>query len=370
MSDTDFWLYPAGVTNQARAFDLWAEMVQSCEKWVNNHTISSMDQYPAYSDASESARGLRTSVISWLGHLDGVLTGVATELKDVAREGEENDLDEQAKIDATDPQLYEDHGETPYGFSADLVPSDEMYDDIGVVFQPPNGGAGFYCDGGSFDHLNDRTTSMVPGDLLSPTGWIYTVAGWVGATTIGDQVLKAFGGRWGDLREFAYILNGLSTMLEEMRGSLSSSMGAIETSWQGFAANSAQAYFADLLDAIDDAQTAFSDAGEAFDNYCDGVEQAADLIESQLHSLADLIIFAAIAAAAGTVTVETVIGGVVGWGAAGLAIWRAYYLVKETRDTMDDITTLITFLDTIGDLSSDLSDFTSKITIPQMVESN
>lgn len=47
MSDTDFWLYPAGVTNQARAFDQWAEMVQSCTRWVTNHNISNIDDYPA-----------------------------------------------------------------------------------------------------------------------------------------------------------------------------------------------------------------------------------------------------------------------------------------------------------------------------------
>lgn len=360
-----FWLAPDALDRQASAFDEYAQQAGSAYSWLVDHPLQNTAAYPAYAAAATRAETLRASMADWFSYLQEVLAGVATELRDVAQEGRSIDTEEAAAIDASAPSVYDgqtstatevaEDGETPR--STDLMP----------VWGPPGGGAGFFCDQGPiYDHLNELTVDLVPGDLLSPSQWIDTVLGWLGATSLPERILQEFGGRWGDLRAFADTVRGMGALVDDMRGHLASAAAYIEIGWQGYAASSAKDYFEKLNGVLSDAHVAFTDAGNAFADYADGVEGTAEAVGGAAYSLLDAVLIAAVAAGLGTATIETVIGGIAGWGTAGIAMLRAGSLVKEINDSFQELNDLITILTAFDNLTSDLSDVTTQLHVPAM----
>lgn len=175
------------------------------------------------------------------------------------------------------------------------------------------------------------SAGLVPGDLLSPSEWIDTVLGWLGAQTLPQRVLETYGGRWGDIQQFADTINGLAALLDDMHGHLTSAAAYAGVQWQGYASDSAQAYLEDLLNALPDAQSALADAGTVFSDYCTGVIQSAEQIAGAIYGLYDAVLVAAAGAAFGTGTVWTGGGGLIGYGTAGVSLLWAFKKLRSSE---------------------------------------
>ncbi len=365
MSDTDFWLNPAGLREQAGAFTQYADQAASARAWLEGHAITDDGSFDAYTRVANAAIEIRSSLIDWFDHLEQVLDGTATELIAVADEGEGIDIEQAALIDATDPDVYNDNTQSPSG-DPEVAPSYDRTDDSLPVWGPPTGGAAFFCDLGTHDELNQLTTNLVPQDLLSPSEWIDTVLGWLGAQTLPQRVLAAYGGRWGDIRQFADTITGLAGLVEDMQGHLASAVAYAGIQWQGYASNSAQAYLQDLLDALSDAQSALADAGVVFSDYCTGVIQSAEQIAGAIYGLYNAVLIAAASAAFGTGTSWSGAGAVVGYGGAGVSLLYALAKLSEVNDVLQNISSLYSILEALGNLSGDLSNFAATMPVPTM----
>lgn len=369
MSDTDFWLNPAGLREQAGAFTQYADQAASARAWLEGRTITDDGSYDAYTRVAGAAIEIRSSLIDWFDHLEQVLDGTATELIAVADEGEGIDMEQAALIDATDPDVYNDNAQTPSG-DPELAPSYDRTDDSLPVWGPPTGGAAFFCDLGSHDELNQLSTNLVPGDLLSPSEWIDTVLGWLGAQTLPQRILETYGGRWGDIQQFADTINGLASLVDDMHGHLASAAAYAGVQWQGYASNSAQAYLEDLLNALSDAQSALADAGTVFSDYCTGVIQSAEQIAGAIYGLYDAVLVAAAGAAFGTGTVWTGGGGLIGYGTAGVSLLWAFKKLADVNDILQDLSSLYSILEALGNLSGDLSNFAATMPVPTMEQTS
>lgn len=371
MPGTDFWIHPPALRLHAGVVDQWAEMTASAVGWVEAHPLEDGGDHLAYARGAEAATATRRSVLTWHRHLESVLRGVARELRDVADGAERLDLETQAQLDAVDPGVYVGF-ETHYpGGSGELADPEDQYDDSLLMFgyPPPGGGAGFYCDPGPlYEDLNDFSRSLVPDDLLSPTGWIETILGWLGEPDIGHRVMQDFGGRWGDLHYFADTLSGLGRMVTEMHDSLSHSAFALGQYWKGYAAESAQEYFDALTTALSHAGKLFTDLGRRFREYCEGVEKEAESIAGMLSALLDLVIVAAIAAIVGTAGSETVVVGVAGWGTTGACLLAAAKKLYDINGVLQNIKLFAEAADSLALAHTPLDDFTSTITVPSMVD--
>lgn len=364
----EFWLYPPGVVEQAGGFSAYADLAASTSRWVTALDLSNSAEYPLYSRGAEVAIEIRQGLIEWFDHLEKVLTGVTTELNEVAAEGERIDLEQLAELDRVDPQTYVGYDQTYYG-TGGLVPESEQLTDSWPVFTPKPQGAPAYCDfGPGWQNLNEITASIVPDDLLSPSEWVWALLGFLGAQDMSEMVLKTFGGRWGDLYRFTDTLTGLNEMTAEMHSSLTSAAAYLEYSWQGFAADSAQKYFADLLAALSSANTAIAEAERAFTTYVQGVVQKAEATAGLMFQLGDALIVAAAGAAFGTVTLETVVGAVGGYGTAAGALAFAAWKVYEIRDILQKVELAYTVVEGLVNTSTTLTDFTTTIPVPEMVE--
>ena len=364
---SEFWLYPPGVTHQAGVWSEWSVMAGNAKAWVNDHPLENVaDHETLYGRGAATASDIRTGLIEWLGHLESVLDGVAIELRSVADEGATIDLEQQAELDLVDPETYVGYDQTYMGTGGLVAPEDRVEENL-PIFPPPNGEGGTYWDMGSGYFANmDMTSDMIPGDLLSPSEWVWTVLGWLGAQDISELVLTAFGGRWGDLYEFQNTLAGLATMVDEMRGSLGSSVGYLAVLWQGFAATSAQKYFTELLAALDTAKTVISDAAQAFEDYLTGIVQQADAIEGLVNALTDMVVIAAGAAAVGASTWWTGVGGIGGFGTSGGALLIAAGIVWDIRGKIQDLQLLYDILVSLENTYTTLSDFTASMPIPTL----
>lgn len=367
MSEDDFWLAPDALRYQAVVFDMYATQAAQARDWMQGHVLGDAASHPAYADAARYAEQLRLSLVDWFHHLAGVLGGVYTELNEVAAEGELIDAEEAAAIDAADPTVYNDHTSSRGEVESDNA--DGRSDIIGPRWGPPGGGIAYFCDPGPrFESLNELSARLVPEDFFSPSQWLDVVLGWMGAQSLPERTMLEFGGRWGDLREFAFALGGLSAAIEDMHLQLTDAVAYIRLAWQGYAASSAQDYFVDLLEVLSRAKTEFAETADAFNSYADGVEQTAGAVSSAIYGIYDSALIAVAAAAIGTITFETGVGPVAGWGVTGIAVLRGIALVSEVNGHFQDLRDLISILEAVANLASDMSDFTSELPVPAMEE--
>lgn len=311
MSDTDFWLNRAGLREQAGAFTQYADQAASARVWLEGHTITDNGSFDAYMRVAGAAIEIRSSLIDWFNHLEKVLDGTASEFVAVADEGEGIDLEQAALIDATDPDVYNDNAQSPSG-RPELAPRYERTDESLPVWGPPAGGAAYFCDLRSYDELNQLSTNLVPGDLLSPSEWIDTVLGWLGAQTLPQRVLETYGGRWGDIQQFVDTIN------------------------------------------------------------CNGVLLSAEQIAGAIYGLYDAVLVAAAGAAfgTGTGTVWTGGGGIIGYGTAGVSLLWAFKKLADVNDILQDLSTLHGILEALGNLSGDLSNFAATMPVPTMEQTS
>ena len=374
MSDTDFWITPAGLEQQAKAFDQCAELLFDAKSWVDGHPVGDAAAYPLYSGAAERAATINSGLSTFFGHVREALIASRTELLSVAQEARGMDMQTAAELDVLDPTEYNDYdpGAPGTGASVKIAPKSDRTDDlIFQVYSLNGGGIGFYLAAdGMFDYVNERETRLMPGDLLSPSEWIWTVAGWIGAQSIKDDLLKVFGGKWVELYEFRYMLSGVEKMLNDIADNLQSAADALAVYWQGYSANSAQSYFTLLIAKIRDSGRQIGDAGDEFDSFLDGVDKEFDVLSGAAHGFIDALIIAAFAAAAGTVTAETGVGAVAGWGVAGVSLLYAASRAKKIWDGIQDILMLLDILSAAKGLAANLNDVTTKLHVPVMEETS
>jgi hypothetical protein len=157
-------------------------------------------------------------------------------------------------------------------------------------------------------------------------------------------------------------------MTVEMHEALTTQVSFLDVLWQGFAANSAQQYFEALLQAISNGAAILVDAGAVFERYVDAVEQEAALIASLLRNLYDALVFAAVACIIGTASIETVVGGIAGYGSAAVALAFAFERLWKVREALANIETVVSIVDTLINVGAPLAEFTVEVPIPEMVD--
>lgn len=375
MSNTDFWITPDGLDDQASAIDGYAEMILEAGSWVTNHPVGVPAGSALYAGAATRAQAIERGLVQFFAHLHSVLAGVASELRSVAGEARTMDIESAAKLDACDPTEYNFHSPHAPGSASQFVltPEGERTDDGSLfpTYRLNAGGIGFYCSsGGAYEYLRDRATTELPGDLLSPSEWLWTVGSFVGLPSIRDELFSLFGGQWVEIHEFAHMLNGLSLLLTELADRVESVAGALSVYWQGYAGNSAQAYLADLQSALAAAGRNLRSASRNFREFLESVDQALALLAGAAHGLIDSLLVAAVAASAGAAGAFTGAAPVAGTTVAAVALFYAGSRVKKIWDGVQEIDTLLTILDSVKGLSADLSDFTRSFRVPEMEATN
>lgn len=154
-----------------------------------------------------------------------------------------------------------------------------------------------------------------------------------------------------------------STFLTEMHSGLVQIFGGVGMYWQGYAANSAQLYFSDVVAGVAAASNGSFETSKKVTDYIASVKSYAEIVSGLLEDLAADAYLAALLIAAGKKTGSPLIvaGGPI---AAGMKVWQdVTYWVGETL-------LIAEMLDTAFDLAKSLEDITSNLHVLEMYESS
>lgn len=375
MDDFDFWLDPDGLDNQAAALDTWRDAIaEIATSGLVPIVINGLPGASVYSSATTVAMSVHTGLLQWTAHMQNVFESVSTELRSVASEGRELDLNRAARFDLIDPTEYNGNDPTPgdainKSGKPRITPEWDRPPDSDLMPAPkwqPVNGAPFYFDSGStaFSEADAFTTPLFSNIVIDPVGEVKEALGQMGITRARDTLMEGFGGGWAALRYYSAVLGGMSRFLIDMHSSLVQIVGGVSVYWQGYSANSANAYLKDLLDVITRAADGCTRVSEEITTFCDAVVSAADIIGGILEDLAMDAYIAALGIAAGKKV------SVVGWLLGGGAIASGAKKWLDITGKISDMQTLVDAMTTAKDLGTKLSDITASLHIPEMVETS
>lgn len=374
MSDVDFWLLPEGLEQQADVIDEWSTQVAELNAALVPIVLQTDSEAQLYNYAIGQMSAMHTGLLQWNAHLQNVFSGISAELRAVAAEGREIDLYGAARVDRITPSEFngfEAPTDRPYRPGETLAPPAERRDEPDApTYSPMAPNMAFYLDAGpgAFDGYDSWAKRLFPEDLMSPTGWIRTVMEHIGAVSYREQILRSFGGPWSTLWWYAHKLHGITSFLRDLHSSLTPTFGAISVYWQGYSANSAQAYFARVLSSIAEAADSADSAGDEVTQFAEAIKSTADTLGGEVEGFLNMVISAAGGAAFAAATKETIVGALFGSGVFAVAITRATALWSEIKSIIETTQSLKSTLDTVAGLGSDLGDFTSKLSVPTMQE--
>lgn len=381
MSDFDFWLDPDGLDDEAAALDSWADGMASLAEAMSAIVVTSEQGAESYSNATTVCRDVHTGLLRWLAHMQNVFHSISRELRDVAQEGRETDMATAARMDLYDAAEYNNYAQQyptiqvgGYGKAfrppaPAIAPSSDVHplgsnDAAAPRWYPTRDGYSFVnAPSGSFDNVDEFAVTLFDNAILDPVGEIAEALGAMGVERPRDEIFKGFGGSWWALAEYAYVLNGFSTFLTEMHSGLVQIFGGVGMYWQGYAANSAQLYFSDVVAGVAAASNGSFETSKKVTDYIASVKSYAEIVSGLLEDLAADACLAALLIAAGKKTGSPLIvaGGPI---AAGMKVWQdVTYWVGETL-------LIAEMLDTAFDLAKSLEDITSNLHVLEMYESS
>ena len=157
-------------------------------------------------------------------------------------------------------------------------------------------------------------------DYVSPSSWANTAFETVlGFEPIGWLQERVFGD-WESLAAMRPVLANVGDALHALAYNVQTGASALQSVWEGSAADSAYGYFTDLANAVSSLQEPLDAIGHAYGGMADAVWAIGEALGGTIKALLDTAIVAGIAIAAGTATASTGVGAVVGYGVAAVEI--------------------------------------------------
>lgn len=170
------------------------------------------------------------------------------------------------------------------------------------------------------------------GDLVSLGHWAIVAIDQMGGPNIAAEIGEWFAGDWSEVMRSADALNNLAAFCESASSGLDDELATMMAGWQGEAASSAASYFGQLAGELGTQAANFRDIASQYESTAFGVEEMANAVGSLVESLADYAIAAGISLAAAAASSWTVIGGILGGGAAAYSILKGAQTIKLILD--------------------------------------
>ncbi|NES13258.1 MULTISPECIES: hypothetical protein [Micromonospora] len=191
-------------------------------------------------------------------------------------------------------------------------------------------------------------------DYISPASWLNEVFDHVfGFDPIGE-IQNKVSGDWEALAQMAPVVDNIGAALHDLAYNLQSGTITLHPLWQGIAGEGAFRYFTTTANAVADLHAPLGSVSKAYLDMADAVWSAGEALGGVVKSLIDAAIIAGVAAAAGTITSETGIGAVVGYGLAAAEVANMFRLWGEATKLCQQIAAAVLVFRAI--LTRELSD--------------
>lgn len=178
-------------------------------------------------------------------------------------------------------------------------------------------------------------------NYLSPSAWVNeAIANLTGVDVFG-WMTDWVGGDWEAVWKFGDSLGYLGDCFQQIGINIQQAILDADERWDGNAADSAYQYFSTLAGAVSGQQLALHQAAVNYHNAARGAWQLSSQLGNILQALADKAVIAGISAALGTVTAETGVGALVGYGVSGLMVVQMLELVNRASTIANTAGTVI-----------------------------
>ncbi len=200
-------------------------------------------------------------------------------------------------------------------------------------------------------------------DNISLSNWMLKGFDFVFGFNPLEKVSEFFIGDWQAVARGGRALGNAGTAFDDLAYNVQGGAIAVNTVWHGNAADAAYAHFTDLATQVEGLVGPLGEIAKQFDMIAHGVWSAAEAVTGWVKGMADAAIIAGIAVAAGTVTAETGIGAVVGYGVATLQVAEMLTMWAEATAAMTNLYSLVQTA--LGVIESQLA-FLREADLPQM----
>lgn len=178
------------------------------------------------------------------------------------------------------------------------------------------------------DPVPDLVENIVgAGQYISPSYWINWAIQQICGVNPVQWTAEQFAGDYEAVQRAGIALKNLGEFNDVFGTAVGTAADQVRFDWQGNAADSAQAYFDTLANAVKEQVTALREVGEQFETMAVGVYEAAQGFAGFLHTAIDMAIVAGLNAAASALAAATVFGAP---AAAAHAAAAAAAIVKGT----------------------------------------
>ncbi|MEU4655658.1 hypothetical protein AB0G32_17225 [Streptomyces sp. NPDC023723] len=185
-----------------------------------------------------------------------------------------------------------------------------------------------FSQGALLDLFNDMS------DLVSPTYWITEAYNAVFGFNPLDEVIQWFAGDWESFAKCAEVWENIGKSCDDIAKNLSSGNTALDSTWNGHAADSAYVYFDELAKKLNQSGETFDSLADTYKYLAHAAYSAAEGIKGYLGGILDGLIIVGIELAAGTLLSWTGAGALVGYGLAALEITRILKLWGDATQTI------------------------------------
>jgi hypothetical protein len=152
--------------------------------------------------------------------------------------------------------------------------------------------------------------------IASPANWINQLITELTGQDIVAYISETLTGEWAAFIRCGMAFERLGRFFQDFGINLEYSTLSLGQGWQGSAADAASRYFSDLAAATSGTQLALYEVARSYEKVANGVWLLASQLSAIIEAICDAAILAGVAAAGGTILVETGVGAFVGYGLA------------------------------------------------------
>ncbi|WP_305788401.1 hypothetical protein [Symbioplanes lichenis] len=155
------------------------------------------------------------------------------------------------------------------------------------------------------------------------------------------EAAQAFAGDWHQVWQAAGACRNLAGAMQDIGINVSAGNVELDAHWQGNARDASYDYFARLSAAISAQQLALNAMADAYEKAAEGTYRIAETVSGIMKDIVDAAMIGAVAASAGTATIETGVGFVTGWGVAAYEAYKIAELAARARRLIATASALI-----------------------------
>jgi hypothetical protein len=174
--------------------------------------------------------------------------------------------------------------------------------------------------------------------LLSPSAWIRAACQEALHFDPFEPWLKAVTGDWSDYHACSVVWGQVAAASSDMSDNVMRVAQDLPSVWRGNAADGLGSFLSAFSAALGDLSRECSFYAARYGEAAQAAQEFFAAVSKPVGDLLDAVIYAAIAAAVGTASVETVVGGIIGYGVAAFYVARAieiYYVVQGAFDAFE-----------------------------------